>query len=289
MLIKLRNGQVLNLPEDIIDTVTLGTDKQYLHSGTSYVANLVRQMQKTKGKYLLYKPHLACLYNIAEHLAGEYSSYFEPFGGVGVTAKIFNAPQTWVNDYDPLCVRVLWKNFQPFRVTQVDMTDAARRKALYQKRQDVDIVHLDYNNYTLHKFATDKPVFGKGVGYREMTAEAFACAGKFVIINDCTPTLLTKGRLNAHSLNDPPFSGFAHVSRDLGQRVSTREEFFSALVPYYASVFPAWHLTCVEHFRESSYLLFRKNGPRPLTIHRHNAEELHLNPVAEMIDEVPAV
>ena len=130
MLIKLRNKQELILPEDIIAAVTLAPDKKYLHSGTSYVANLVRQMKKTKGKYLLYKPHLACLYNIAEHLAGEYSSYFEPFGGVGVTAKIFNAPQTWANDYDPLCVRVLWKNFPPFRVTQVDMSVAGERKAL---------------------------------------------------------------------------------------------------------------------------------------------------------------
>jgi hypothetical protein len=199
MLIKLRNKQELNLPEDIIASVTLGTDKKYLHSGTSYVLNLVRQMQKTKGKYLLYKPHLACLYSIVEHLSGEYSSYFEPFGGVGVTAKIFNAQQTFVNDYDPLCVRVLSGNFRPFQVSQVDMADSVERKALYRRQQGVEVVHLDYNNFTLHKFATDKPVFGKGVGYREMTTEAFACAAKFVIINDCTPTLLTKSRLNAHS------------------------------------------------------------------------------------------
>ena len=285
MLIKLRNKQELNLPEDIIASVMLGTDKKYLHSGTSYVLNLVRQMQRTKGKYLLYKPHLACLYNIAEHLSGEYSSYFEPFGGVGVTAKIFNAPQTFVNDYDPLCVRVLCRNFQPFQVSQVDMADSVQRKDLYHKQQGVDIVHLDYNNYTLHKFATDKPVFGKGVGYRETTTEAFACAAKFVIINDCTPTLLTKGRLNAHSLNDPPFSGFAHVSRELGQAVTTRDGFFAALVPYYAKALPAWHLTRIEHFRESSYLLFRKDGPRPLTIHKHDAEELRRNPVAEVVED----
>jgi hypothetical protein len=132
---------------------------------------------------------------------------------------------------------------------------------------------------------TDKPVFGKGVGYREMSTEAFAYAGKFVIINDCTPTLLTKGRLNSHSLNDPPLSGLAHVSRDLGKAVTSREEFFSALVPYYAQIFPTWHLTRIEHFRESSYLLFRKDGPRPLSIHHHMAEELRRNPVAQVTDD----
>jgi hypothetical protein len=285
MLIKLRNTQQIWIPDDVVKNVVLPGDRKYLHSGTSYVENLVRQMQQTKGKYLLYKPHLACAYNIAEHLAGEYSSYFEPFGGVGVIAKIFNAPQTFVNDYDPVCVDVLQENFPSDAVTQVDMSVAADRKSLYEQRTGTDVVLLDYNNYTLHKFVTDKPVFVKGVGYREMTAEAFACTGKFVIINDCTPTLLTKGRLNAHSLNDPPLSGFAHVSRDLGQTVSTREEFFSALVPYYARIFPAWHLTRVEHFRESSYLLFRKDGPRSLSIHSHAAEELRRNPVADVTDD----
>lgn len=285
MLIRLRNTRQIWIPDDIVNGVTLPQDKKYLHSGTSYVENLVRNMQKTKGKYLLYKPHLACLYNIAEHLAGEYTSYFEPFGGVGVTAKIFNAVQTYVNDYDPLCADVLRENFPSDAITQVDMTFAADRKTLYDLRRGVEIVHLDYNNYTLHKFVTDKPVFGKGIGYREMTAEAFACAGKFVIINDCTPTLLTKGRLNAHSLNAPPFSGFAHVSRDLGTAVTTREEFFSALVPYYSQIFPAWHLTRVEHFLASSYLLFRKDVPQPLSIYRHTAEELHRKPVAEVVED----
>jgi hypothetical protein len=285
MLIRLRNAQQIWIPDDVVKKVALPDDKQYLHSGTSYVENLVRKMRKTKGKYLLYKPHLACLYNIVEHLAGEYSSYFEPFGGVGVIAKIFNAPQTFVNDYDPVCVDVLRENFPSDAVTQVDMSVGAERKALYEKRAGTDVVLLDYNNYTLHKFMTNKPVFGKGVGYREMTTEAFACAGKSVIVNDCTPTLLTKVRVNTRSLNDPPLSGFAYVSRDLGKTVTTREEFFSALVPYYAQIFPAWHLTRVEHFRESSYLLFRKDGPRSLSIHNHTAEELRRNPVAQVTDD----
>jgi hypothetical protein len=141
MLIRLRNAQQIWIPDRIVTSVAPSQDKKYLHSGTSYVENLVRQMQKTKGKYLLYKPHLACLYNIAGHLAGEYSSYFEPFGGVGVIAKIFNAPQTFVNDYDPACVEVLRENFSSEVVTQVDMTVAADRRALYEQRKGTDIVH----------------------------------------------------------------------------------------------------------------------------------------------------
>lgn len=47
---------------------------------------------------------------------------------------------------------------------------------------------------------------------------------------------------------------------------------------------PAWHLTRIEYFRESSYLLFRKDGLRPLSIHKHTAEELHRNCVAQIRD-----
>ena len=45
-------------------------------------------------------------------------------------------------------------------------------------------------------------------------------------------------------------------------------------------------MTHVEHFPESSYLLFQKDRPRSLVIGpRHCAEEIRRNPVAAAIDD----
>ncbi len=194
-----------------------------------------------------------CIRNLQKKITGRYESYLEPLGGIGLDAQTFQVDpaQTYVNDIDPECLKVLQSKFR--NVTSYDFFDPAQRAELYGVQPDV--IFVDFNDFTLFKFASGE--------YRVETLDTFAAAQTFSILNDCTPCYLRQfGRRS-----------YERISRLLGKEITSVDEYFAALVPYYHEKMD-WHLTDVEHFYwaspkgngASSYQLFRKT-PQPLSVH----------------------
>jgi hypothetical protein len=206
-----------------------------------------------------------CVDYLRRQLAGDYITVLDPFAGVGQDAELFGggpACNQWihVNDFDPACLEILRSKFE--HVTSYNLGTEAEKLFVGK----YDLVYLDYNTFTLHKFDKNGGVFGTGrhkVGYRNITDQAFKVAQKFVIINDCT----------VHGYRFFPRPSHACYAKILGMPLPNVERLFTALPAYYQKFYPDWHLTNIAHFScakprgngASSYLLFKKT-PQPLEI-----------------------
>jgi hypothetical protein len=230
---------------------------------TSFLSEFRKKLKNQSTIHVEERMRAYCLNQVQRRITGAYHSYFEPLGGVGVTARIFSRGlepnQISLNELDSACLDVLRANFPQATLYQEDMF-----KFPWERKHDT--IFCDFNNYTLLKFL--------GV-YNDVTKNLFAHASRYVVINDCSVFYLNRGA-----------KSFARYSEILGETVTNYDEFFPALQRFYANRFPDWTLKSVDRFYASSYLLFEKKifrDPRveigPPDVVLHSTAEEKLKPV----------
>jgi hypothetical protein len=240
MKLRLSNGSSIDLGST--DVETNGTGKtSAIH--TSFLSEFSRKLKWNKDRtaanvHIEERMRAYCLDKVRRRIVGRYESYFEPLGGVGVTARIFGAAcesSVGLNELDDACLEILKHNFPDAVVYQQDMF-----KFAWSKKVDADLSFCDFNNYTLLKF--------EGV-YNDVTHKLFAHSKKFVVINDCSNFYLNRGT-----------KSFARYSQILGDNVDCFYGFYLALRDYYKRHFPDWTLRSVDRFYASSYLTFERDN-----------------------------
>jgi hypothetical protein len=198
--------------------------------------------------------------NLAARMAGQYSSLLDALAGTGCSTKelALTVSQTHVNDRDPACQAILrqqgYKN-----VTGYDLGTHA--ELLFA--DPMDVVFLDYDNYTLSQLAKKEKIYGD-LSYWETNELAFRCAQKFLILCDVS--------IHAFKLH-PKLSRECYAKILGAPPLTSVEQFFEAMPPFYRQFHPDWHLTDVEHLFHSrngryafiSYLLFRRTS-KPLEV-----------------------
>jgi hypothetical protein len=255
--IKLSNGSVVELGENALNGLeTAGTGKTSAVE-TSFLSEFRKKLKNQSTIHVEERMRAYCLDKVQRRIAGTYDSYFEPLGGVGVTARLFSRGlepnQVSLNELDSACLDVLSANFPQATLYQEDMF-----KFPWGRKHDT--IFCDFNNYTLLKFL--------GV-YNDVTKQLFDNAKRYVVINDCSVFYLNRGARS-----------FARYSEILGETVTNYDEFFPALQRFYLKEFPEWTLVSVDRFYASSYLLFEKSivvSPVEVVFHETAAEKL--NPV----------
>jgi hypothetical protein len=191
--------------------------------------------------------------NLVAKMGGQYTSLLDALAGIGHSTKelTVDIEQTHVNDRDPACQAILRE--QGYKhVTGYDLGTNA--KELFAN--PMDLVFMDYNNYTLSRLAKKDKIYGK-VSYWDTNELAFRCAKKFFILCD----------VSIHAFRLYPKPSRKSYSEILGTPPLTSvEQLFDAMPPYYSQLYPGWHLTDIEHFFHSrkgrhavvAYLLFRR-------------------------------
>lgn len=274
MIFRLCNGKQIVIPEHLLE---FGRPKAW----GNYTSCLDEMLQKNSAdnfSFLLGAASMRkkCTYLLCNKVRGEYQSYLEPLGGLGIDAKLLegDSAQTTVNDIDPGCLAVLNANFAPGCITKYNFFDKEQRAELL--RRPADLIFADYNNYSLVKLEQGT--------YRAETRDVFAAAKKFVVLNDCSTFYLKQ-------YGKKSYERYSHILR---KKINypNLEEYFHALAegPLYREL--GWYLTDVTHFYwasskgndVSSYQLFRRE-PRPLSIQFVPREELKHNPM--LVVELP--
>lgn len=259
MKIALSNGTRINLP-NLNEINTAGNGKTSSVE-TSFLSEFKKRLSN-KGINIEERMRAYCLQQLQKVIAGDYKSYFEPLGGVGVTASIFSVDpkQTFVNELDDACLDVIKENFPEWTRYQQDMFK-------FEYPQNFDTIFLDFNNYTLQKYAKV---------YYDVVHAALAHCNKYLIINDCSVFYLNRGA-----------KSFEVYSKILGETVTSYADFYPALERFYREEFPGWVLARVDKFYASSYLLFQREentveglyGTRSPAVVDHTSEQMKANPV----------
>lgn len=242
---------------DLKEIVTNGTGKTSAVE-TSFLSEFKHRLNKSDGQINNEERMRGfCLNEVHKLIRGKYQSYFEPLGGVGVTASIFgqDGVDVHLNELDDACLDVIRKNFPNWTTYQQDMF-----KFDYQR--NFDVIFFDYNNFTIKKLLNE---------YRDTTDQAFAHADKFVVINDCSVFYLSRGA-----------KSFEVYSEILGEKVENYEEFFTALKKFYKNQYPEWSLVHVIRFYASSYLVFEKAQSPELSQRLVLTEEMKAAPVVSI-------
>jgi hypothetical protein len=166
--------------------------------------------------------------------------------------------QTYVNDRDPACQEILRQ--QGYRhVTGYDL--GTHSEQLFAN--PMDLVFLDYNNFTLSRLAKKEKIYGN-VSYWDTNQFAFRCAQKFLILCD----------VSIHAFKLHPTPSRKSYAKILGSPELTHvDQFFEAMPPYYRQLYPDWYLTDIVHFFATrncrhafvAYLLFRRTH-KPLEV-----------------------
>lgn len=201
---------------------------------TSYASKLVSRLDQ-KGYRLKKLPQkLGALKFLKEKMDSTPTSYYEPMAGVGLSARLFGVEgELFLNDLDEECQQVLRTNFPDAHVSGVDATQGEFPK--------VDLVFLDFNNFTMTRFLRGDSY------YALMVDRAFESAKKFVVLNDCSPFYLRYGP-----------SAYASYSKLLGSTLTTLEDYFFAARCMYKARYKAWIMEAVAYSGESSFQLFRR-------------------------------
>jgi hypothetical protein len=198
--------------------------------------------------------------NLAARMGGQYNSLLDALAGTGCSTKelMVDIEHTYVNDRDPACQEILRQ--QGYRhVTGYDL--GTHSEQLFAN--PMDLVFLDYNNYTLARLANKVKIFGK-VSYWDTNQLAFRCAQKFLILCD----------VSIHAFKLHPTPSRESYAKILGSpELTDVDQFFEAMPPYYRQLYPDWYLTDIEHFFASrngrhafvAYLLFRRTA-KPLEV-----------------------
>lgn len=199
---------------------------------TSYADKLTTRLRTTTYRKKKLPAKLECLYAIKDRMQalGGYSSYFEPFAGVGLSARLF-APTGTValNDFDVGCAEALRSNFPSAIVT---VTDA---EGLEFPRSD--LIFTDFNAFTLKRF--------RGGDNRSVLDRAFDASQRFLLINDCSVFYFRYGK-----------QSFDAYSRLMGVPICSVEDYFEQVRREYSSLYPRWSLAHVAYFTDSSFQLF---------------------------------
>jgi hypothetical protein len=272
-----RIGKQIVVPNSLLrfkNRVTEPTDAPVINmvydgwtGSTSWYEEFLRKNSENNYRFLLGENsmRMLCHYNLQQKVAGQYQAYLEPLAGAGFSAKIFeqDPAKVFVNDLDPLCHEILKQNFPAENVFAENVGCPHCRQILYGGPAKVaELVFLDFNDCTIGKVCKQ---------YNAIIDDTFKMPNaRFLIINDCTPFLLNHGK-----------NGYGPVSRVLGVTVQTRDEYYRATVGFFATRWPEWQLTDVEHFSASGYLLFRRQlaDGQPLRINFNTREDLDKNPM----------
>ena len=225
------------------------------NSNSSYLDKILYKQYKQKNFFdnqFLIK--IQCYENLKKEINNKYKSFFDLFGGVGITAKIFetNIKETFVNDYDNSCYNILLKNFYNKNVYN--------ENAFQMKyKNKYDLILADFNDLTLKR--------SKGK-YFKVLKDIFNYSNKYVILNDCSVFSLKFGSV-----------GYQNYSNLLGFDIgSTHKSFFKNLKRYYENLFPLWQMYKIEYYNDSSFILFKKTKKKlNLLINKVFKEDLKNN------------
>lgn len=172
-----------------------------------------------------------CYQNILEKI-GPYNSLLDIFGGVGITAKMFDKGETYVNEIDKNCLFILKQHFKNVINCKIEK---------FLTGDKYDLVLADYNNFTIKKFLSK--------GYVDTLKKCFEKANKYVILNDSSIFFLKYGK-----------KSFEIYSDLLEQKVNNKDEFFKAQKIFFKRYFPKWNMINVEYFNNASIILFSKEN-----------------------------
>lgn len=230
----------------VLDRALIEPESGKFDASTSYASKLISRLGQKSYRMKKLPLKLGALrYLMTEAVAAkDYSSYFEPMAGVGLAARLFNAEDMILNDLDEGCQKVLKANFPNAKVYGKDAATGFFPVA--------DMTFLDFNNYTLSKFARNDDLYGS------MIHRAFDVTRRFVIINDCSQFYFRYGA-----------KSYEKYSGMLGVKISTLSEYFEVLPAFYRQFYPEWCLIRVSHIGESSFQLFQRvslNRKLPLRI-----------------------
>jgi len=253
------NGATITLP-DLKGISTAGTGSTSAIE-TSFLSEFKARLTKDNQINNEERMRAYCLNELHKIIQGDYQSYFEPLGGVGVTASIFSEDplQTHLNELDDSCLNVIRQNFPTWTLYQQDMFK-------FEYPQNFDTIFLDFNNYTVQKYGT--------VYYDVVQAAAKHC-NQYLIINDCSVFYLNRGA-----------KSFETYSKILGETVTNYDDFYPVLKEFYEEELPGWTLVRVEKFYASSYLLLVRKDlvvetvlNNPPIVRTHTSEDMKAAPV----------
>jgi hypothetical protein len=250
MLITIKGCHPIEIPESLL----LQAKAQKMDGKTSYLNRFATKLKKKGYVNGALSLKMQCLLNL-DKVAFDYHSYFDIMAGLGLTARIFEADQMFLNEIDEPCKNVLANNF-PFTTENRGATifgkDIFGDEMLWAAS---DMIFADWNNFTYKRYQKE---------YRPVMDTVFACALKYVIINDCTPFFFRYGKRS-----------FDVYTKMTGVPIESTEGYFQYMRCFYKAAYPEWLLTDVEYFRESSFMLLRKtSSDEPLKIHFNSKENL---------------
>ena len=134
---------------------------------TSYLNEFLKGTLNSDFKY-----RIKCYSLLHDIIVGNYISYLDIFGGVGLTGRIFadNRKHSFFNDLDPICVRVLKDNYFPGNIFSQDVHN-------FNFKRKFDLILADFNNFTLKRYLNE---------FRFVFEEMLRTSNKYVIVNDCS-------------------------------------------------------------------------------------------------------
>lgn len=220
---------------DIDDKYLEGLTPKNRDKNTPYLVEFVKPYLDSD-----FKHRVNCYSNIQDIIKGEYKSYLDLLGGVGLTGKIFNdvPKHSFLNDINPKCVQVLKENYFKGNIFSQDMFN-------FNFGRTFDLVLADFNDFTLRKYQQH---------YKEVLTNLFKISDKYVVVNDCS----------CFSFKFGP-KGFENYSTIFGEEIHNLDEYYVALKKYFEDRHSGWKLIHIEAFLNSSFLLFQKGQRRVFT------------------------
>lgn len=198
---------------------------------SSYLEKFIKRYKSSAAyREKLLPLKLQCLMNLRARL-DPFDSYLDLLAGLGMSGRIFAAQEMTLNDRCPYCFSILEKNFPDACVEKADMF-------LYNPPR-ADLVFGDFNNGTLKRFTSL---------YKPVLDLLFVKAKQYLILNDCSVFYLKYGAQAYQT-----YGRFMGVELD-----GTREDFYRHVRDFYKRLYPAFSLTRIEAFADTSFLLFER-------------------------------
>lgn len=220
-----------NQKEIFISDEIIPTDFEGRTKDTSYLNEFkIKDGRVNFNSDFLYR--LICYENLRQEIQGEYISNLDVFGGVGITAKMFeiSPEKTFLNEIDPVLLKHLRMNFKSENVFNQDAFS-------FKNSKRYDIVLADYNDFTLMKASKNKTYFDSLKNLKDLSS-------RFLIVNDCSVFHLKYGK-----------KSFENYSKVFNKVIFTLGEFYSEVIKYYREKFDL-NVRRMEWFNNSSFILF---------------------------------
>lgn len=230
MILTIRGCAPLVIPE----TLTAASQGSF-GASTPYLTKVLDRISTRSYREKKLPLKLSCLEVLRARMEGlgGFSSFSEPLAGIGLSARIFAAPEMRLSDLDAGCCEVLRTNFPGAHVTMAD--------AFEEMPPEADAAFLDFNTFTLKRYEKHKRVLDG----------AFERTRKFLIVNDCTLFYFRYGA-----------SAYETYSKFFGKEIRSSGDYFSAAAAFFEARYPSWKLVQTAAFRESAFhLFFRGEAP----------------------------